>query len=176
MSVIDRIKRLLPGTIAQRMRRAGCAVGEGCQIVQMPPLGSEPWLIAIGRHVRIERDCTLVTHDGGTWVFRDQPEYAHVIYYGPIRILDNCHIGKRVTIMPGVTIGPNAIVEPGSIVTKDVPAGAVAQGNPARVVATIQEYAERYRSLSPSLAQGQGNQGDRPLSTGAEKGRGGEES
>ena len=43
-------------------------------------------------------------------------------------------IGANATILPGVTIGENAMVGAGSVVTKDVPAGVVVIGNPARLV------------------------------------------
>ena len=40
-------------------------------------------------------------------------------------------------LLPGVTIGSNAFVGAGSVVTKDVPAGAIVAGNPARIVGTV---------------------------------------
>ena len=43
-------------------------------------------------------------------------------------------IGANATILPGITIGENAMVGAGSVVTKDVPANAVVVGNPARIV------------------------------------------
>ena len=55
-----------------------------------------------------------------------------------IRIRKNAWIGARVSILPGVTIGENAIVGTGSIVTKDVPDNAVVVGNPARIVKMIE--------------------------------------
>jgi acetyltransferase-like isoleucine patch superfamily enzyme len=46
-------------------------------------------------------------------------------------------IGANATILPGVTIGENAMVGAGAVVTKDVPAGAVVIGNPAKIVRKI---------------------------------------
>lgn len=46
-------------------------------------------------------------------------------------------IGANATILPGVTIGENAMVGAGSVVTKDVPAQTVVLGNPARIVRKI---------------------------------------
>jgi acetyltransferase-like isoleucine patch superfamily enzyme len=46
-------------------------------------------------------------------------------------------IGSGVTLLCGITIGERAIIGAGSVVTKDVPAGAVVAGNPARVMRTI---------------------------------------
>lgn len=50
----------------------------------------------------------------------------------PIRIGANVWIGAGALILPGVTIGDDAIVGAGSIVTRDVPAGVTVAGNPAR--------------------------------------------
>lgn len=48
----------------------------------------------------------------------------------------NCRIGD-VTILPGVTIGSNTVIGAGSVVTKDIPSGVVAAGNPCRVMREI---------------------------------------
>lgn len=54
----------------------------------------------------------------------------------PIAVGANVWIGAGAMIMPGVTIGDDAIVGAGSIVTRDVPSGATVVGSPARVIAT----------------------------------------
>ena len=57
---------------------------------------------------------------------------------GPI-ILEGARIGGNVTILPGITIGKNAIVGGGSVVTKDVKEGTTVVGNPAEIIRYIKE-------------------------------------
>lgn len=147
-----------------RLRRRGMRIASDCRIIGRRTIwGSEPYLVEIGRHVTISNDCILVTHDGGTWVFRTRPEYRGVSRFGAIRILDNCFIGARAIILPGVTIGPNAVVGAGSVVTKDVPAGEVHAGNPARFITTVDDYAERSRAQWPDLKYGNDKRRKRAL-------------
>lgn len=55
----------------------------------------------------------------------------------PITIGDNVWLGGGVIVCPGVTIGDDTVVGAGSVVVRDLPAGVVAVGNPARVVRTL---------------------------------------
>ena len=55
----------------------------------------------------------------------------------PVTIGDNVWLGGSVTITPGVTIGSDSIIGAGSVVTRDIPAGVVAAGNPCRVIRDI---------------------------------------
>ena len=55
----------------------------------------------------------------------------------PIRIEDNVWIGDSAIICKGVTVGENSIIGAGAVVTKSVPSNAIAAGNPARVVKTL---------------------------------------
>lgn len=57
----------------------------------------------------------------------------------PVTIGNNCWLGGGVTILPGVTIGDNCTIGAGSVVVKDIPAGSIAVGNPAKVVRKIEE-------------------------------------
>ena len=52
----------------------------------------------------------------------------------PITIGDNVWLGGGVIVLPGVTIGADTVVGAGAIVTRDLPSGVLAVGNPARVV------------------------------------------
>ena len=59
-------------------------------------------------------------------------EYAYSIMVG-----DHVWIGGGVQILPGVTIGDNSVIGAGSVVTKSIPSGVVAVGNPCRVLREI---------------------------------------
>ncbi len=55
-------------------------------------------------------------------------------YNKPVHIGRNCWIGAGAVILPGVTIGDDAVIGAGSVVTRDIPGGTVAVGNPCRVL------------------------------------------
>ena len=126
-------------TIVNTLRRMGVRIGEGCRIYTSN-FGAEPWLIRIGNRVCISNDVTFVNH-GLVWPFEDK--YDSLTRFGKIEIGDNCQVGIRATILPGVTIGDNSIVGACSVVTKDVPPGVVVAGNPARVICTVAEYEQK---------------------------------
>ena len=58
---------------------------------------------------------------------------------GPVVLKRNCRIGSHSVIMPGVTIGENAVVGAFSFVNRDIPANAVAYGVPVKVIKPIPE-------------------------------------
>lgn len=60
-------------------------------------------------------------------------------YAKPIKVGSNVWIGGNVCVMPGVTIGDNVVIGGGSVVTKDIPSGVVAVGNPCKPVKDIPE-------------------------------------
>src|SRR5699024_924468 len=55
----------------------------------------------------------------------------------PIAIGDNVWLGGGVIVCPGVTIGENAVIGAGSVVTRDIPAAVLAVGNPCRVTRAL---------------------------------------
>ena len=65
-------------------------------------------------------------------------------YNAPGYIGKNCWIGAGVVIVPGVKIGDNTVIGAGSVVTKDIPAGVVAVGNPCRVLRPIGQHDKEY--------------------------------
>ena len=94
-------------------------------------------LLAIGG-ITIEDDvfigpqCVLATE-----YHPEEPATRHTLLTKPIVVKRNAWLGAKVTVLAGVTIGENAIVAAGSVVTKDVPDNMVVAGSPARVVRPI---------------------------------------
>jgi maltose O-acetyltransferase len=87
--------------------------------------------ITIGDDVQIGPNVQLLTatHPLDAGLRRDKWESG-----APIAIGSNVWLGGGVLVLPGVTIGPGSVVGAGAVVTKDLPGGVLAVGNPARVV------------------------------------------
>ena len=87
----------------------------------------------IGRGTHIGHNVVIATLN-----HREDPKHRADLLPAPVVIGEDCWIGSNSTILPGVTIGDGAIVGAGAVVTKDIPAGMVAAGVPARVIRQIQ--------------------------------------
>lgn len=127
-------------TIAEYFRKQGAQIGKNSYIVPRT-LGTEPWLVKLGDHVNISEGVKFHTHDGGTWIFREQMPDLRV--FGPIIIEDNCIIGEGAIIMPNVTIGKNTIVGVKSVVINDIPPNSIVMGVPARRFGAVDKYFEK---------------------------------
>lgn len=82
-------------------------------------------------------DGVMLGPDAGLFTVNHEPRNIRVIMTKEIHIKKNAWIGARVNILPGVTIGENAIIGTGSVVTKDVHDNCVAVGVPAKIVKEI---------------------------------------
>lgn len=108
--------------------------------------------LKIGKNVFINFDCTFLDL-GGITIEDDvfigpkvslvtenhpfNPEYRKGLICEPILIKRNAWIGANTTILAGVTIGRNAVVAAGAVVSKDVPDNAVVGGVPAKIIKQI---------------------------------------
>lgn len=93
-------------------------------------------LVRIGSHVMLGPSVQIYT--------AAHPLQAEIRNQGweiakPVVIEDNVWIGGGAILLPGVTVGQNAVVGAGAVVTRDVPPDTVVAGNPARVIKKIEQ-------------------------------------
>ncbi len=144
---------------------AGCRIGDnfrtghGVMVRENNRIGDN---VSIGTHSVIERDSVIgsgVRIHSSVFI----PEYTEIkdnawigpgvvmtnadfplgrrtkeLLKGPV-IEESAKIGANATILPGVRIGKGSLVGAGSVVTRDVPAGSVVAGNPAKVMKSVSE-------------------------------------
>ncbi len=115
-------------------------IGRDCHI-NHDTIFTDPQYVRIGNNVCLST-CTLVGHDAVVSVL-NRSKGLKLDRVGKIDIKDDVFVGMHAVILPGVTIGPDAVVAAGAVVNKDVPPGAVVGGVPARVIGTTDELAQR---------------------------------
>ncbi|MFI5612429.1 acyltransferase [Amycolatopsis sp. NPDC051903] len=116
-------------------------MGEHCWIGEGAALDASGGL-EIGEHTSIGLNTLVFTHS--SWLANmalQNHSGSDLIERKPVKIGKGCFIGGLVVVMPGVTIGDFATVQPNSVVAKDVPPRTLVAGNPARV---FQRYDEEY--------------------------------
>lgn len=121
------------------------AMGEHCSVQQNVTI-TDPKLVRLGNNVRLS-GCTLFGHDGSVNMI-NRAYGLKLDRVGKIDIRDNVFIGHGAIVLPGATIGPNAIVAAGAVVTGDVAPNSVYAGVPARRICDIREMVERMAAAS----------------------------
>jgi acetyltransferase-like isoleucine patch superfamily enzyme len=131
------------------MIRSDTSIGERCTIGSYVDIEGD---VSIGHDVSLQSGCYItrgvVIEDdvfcGPRVITMNDKRISHrrpgmtFVREGP-RIERGARVGGGSVLLPGVTIGANAFVGAGSVVTKDVPARAIVVGNPARVVGTVDD-------------------------------------
>jgi maltose O-acetyltransferase len=155
--LLAEFNRSAPGASDERdalLRRMLRAVGEGVHI--RPPFFCEYGAISIGDRTFVNVDavmldvapitigaaCQIATRVQlltATHPVDPEPRRVGWEYGAPITIADNVWLGGGAIVLPGVTIGQDTVVGAGAVVTRDLPAGVVAAGVPARVLREIGE-------------------------------------
>jgi acetyltransferase-like isoleucine patch superfamily enzyme len=141
-----------PNEIRQLLGRlTGKAIDE--TITVFPPLhvnyGEH---LSLGKNVFINFNCTFLSLGGitieddvligpGVSIISEghplAPAERQTLVPGKVNIAKNAWIGAGATILPGISIGENAVVAAGAVVTKDVPANSVVAGVPAKIIKSI---------------------------------------
>ena len=119
----------------------GLVLGKNVTITDSAYIDSDyPYLIRIGDNCSLASDVRLLAHDATPFKFTG----GHT-RLGKIEIKDNCFIGEKAIILPGVTIGPNALVAAGSVVNRDIPPNSCVAGVPARVYAKFDAFIGQHK-------------------------------
>ena len=124
------------------------AIGERCRINLGTNVTNPPY-VRLGNNVSLS-DCTILGHDGVVAVLNDAYQ-VKLDSVGKVDIKDNVFIGHGAIVLPGVTIGPNAVVAAGAVVTKDVMPGDIVGGVPARPISRMDDLVRRLQEQTDAL-------------------------
>jgi len=134
--ILKKIKLKITGyQDIDRLKTMGLTIGEdvniqhGCLIDE-----NHCWHITIGDRVTMAPNVHILAHDAS---IKRSTGYAKI---GKVRIGSDVFIGAGSIILPGVEVGSNTIIGAGSVVTRDLPSGVVAGGNPAKVICSMDDY------------------------------------
>jgi maltose O-acetyltransferase len=150
-SFLRRLRFLWPGKLLAKLnripnvdelRRRGCRLGNDVELQFGVVIDySHCWLIEIGDDACLAPNVHVLAHDAST------KRHLGFTRIARVRIGRRVFIGAESIVLPGVTIGDDAIVAAGSVVTRDVPPGTIVAGNPARAIGTTAEYVARNAEL-----------------------------
>lgn len=123
-----------PGMFRYKLLKvAGVRIGKGCHIGGGNIFDSiRPDLITIGDHTTISTRCIILSH------FVHQKKGHREWSYGEVIIGNNVFLGANVIICQPVTVGDNSAIAAGAVVTKDIPAGEIWGGVPAKFIKKIE--------------------------------------
>jgi acetyltransferase-like isoleucine patch superfamily enzyme len=137
VSLYRRINRPGGKEWAAYMRRHGGFYHFGTDCSMIPStVVVDPQYTWIGDRVCMG-SCTLICHDGSIEML-NQRYGVRIDRIGPIVVEHDVYIGEGATVLGGTTIGEGSIIGAGAVVRKSVPAGSVVTGNPAQVVAKVE--------------------------------------
>jgi acetyltransferase-like isoleucine patch superfamily enzyme len=111
-------------------------MGDKCSILPST-LIVDPQYTYIGNRV-VLTTCTLICHDGSIQLFESRYG-VHLDRIAPIIIGDDVFVGQGAIILGGSVIGEGSIIGAGAVVRQEVPAGSVVIGNPAKVIAKVED-------------------------------------
>ena len=118
----------LPVEIATKIPGARIELKDNCGLSGCKILCANQ--VTIGRYTIVGPD--TVIYDCKEHEYSPERGWSgHKVSGAPVVIGDYCYIGMRCIILKGVTMGDHCVISAGTVITKDVPAGHLAQGNPA---------------------------------------------
>lgn len=109
----------------------------------------DPQYVSLGNNVQLT-NCSLFAHDGSIAML-NRAYNVKLDRVAPVVIKDNVYIGHQAIVLPGVTIGPNALVAAGAVVSRDVAPGDIVAGVPARPVGRVDDLVDKLAQQTASL-------------------------
>jgi maltose O-acetyltransferase len=140
-NIISVIKEYRHRKYMEGLIKRGFKIGKNSHILEGAFLDpSHCFLISIGDNCTFAPNVKLIAHDASLF------KTIGISRVGRIKIGSDCFLGDSVIVLPGVSIGPRAIVGAGSVVTRDIPENSVAAGNPARVLCSLDELIAKHKN------------------------------
>lgn len=115
------------------LRASGASIGKNTMISLGAKIDVRRGKVTIGNHCLITHGCYILSHDGAAHVINPEDNGT-----GYVTIGNHVFIGVNSVVMRNVTIGDHAIIGAGSVVNKDIPEGAIAAGNPVRIIKQLE--------------------------------------
>ncbi len=128
LSIRQRLSRYISLSVSAWYRMKGCEIGKNCRISRSAIIDrAHPKGVHIGDNTCVYIEAMILAHEYARGAIEGYDMWCDT-YIG-----NNCVIGGRSMIMPGVRIGNHVYVGGGSIVTHDIPDHCIVAGNPARI-------------------------------------------
>ena len=128
------------------LRASGATIGKNTMISLGAKIDVRRGKITIGDHCLITHGCYILSHDGAAHVIDAKDSGT-----GYVTIGNHVFIGVNSVVLRNVTIGDHAIIGAGSVVNKDIPEGAIAAGNPVKIIKQLEQpykaLPKRHRNL-----------------------------
>lgn len=110
-------------------RLSGVSIGKNTMISLGAKLDVRRGKIIIGNYCLITHGCYILSHDGSAHVLNPEDDGSGIVEIG-----DHVFIGVNSVILRNVKIGDHVIIGAGTLVNRDIPEGAVALGNPVKII------------------------------------------
>lgn len=116
------------------LRASGASIGKNTMISLGAKIDVRRGKVTIGNNCLITHGCYILSHDGAAHIINQDDNGT-----GYVNIGNHVFIGVNSVVLRNVSIGDHAIIGAGSVVNKDVPEGAIAAGNPIKIIKQIEK-------------------------------------
>ena len=133
------LKKPIDYNSIEYLRSRGIEIGENVHLYNTNIDFGHGFLVSIGNNVTLT-GVMVLAHDASTQIS------LGVSKVGRVRIGNNVFVGHRSIVLPGVSIGDNCVIGAGSVVSKNIPSGSIAVGNPIRIVGCYENFVKKHKA------------------------------